>query len=145
MSIGNALVGGVLRSPVHRMMSRSLMLLTYRGRRSGKEYTIPVGYVPDGEEIIVIAGRAQAKSWWTNLRGPQQVGLLIGSRRLTGEARLATAEEAPQRLATYLEQMRRAAKAFGVPRCSDGRYPEGALERAAAEHQVILIRVGQEG
>ena len=38
MSIGNAMVGGVLRSPLHRVMSRSLMLLTFEGRRTGKEY-----------------------------------------------------------------------------------------------------------
>ena len=44
MPIGNALVGGVLRSPLHRTMSRSLLLLTYRGQRTGKESTLPVGY-----------------------------------------------------------------------------------------------------
>ena len=47
MGIGNTLATAVLRSPFHRMMSKSLLVLTYEGRRSGKEYKLPLQYVED--------------------------------------------------------------------------------------------------
>jgi deazaflavin-dependent oxidoreductase (nitroreductase family) len=145
MPVGNALVRGVLRSPAHRMMSKSLMLLTYTGRRSGRRYTLPVGYVRDGDEIIVVAGRAQAKSWWQNLRGPQKVEMLMGGRKVIGEARLADPDRAPEHLARYLEKLPRAAKAFGVRRGPDGLVTRSEAARAASEHQVIVIRPRGEG
>jgi len=41
---GNLFVIGLLRSPLHRLASGSLLLITYRGRRSGRRFTIPVIY-----------------------------------------------------------------------------------------------------
>ena len=115
MPIGNALVGGVLRSPLHRTMSRSLLLLTYRGRRTGKEYTIPVGYARyRDDELVVIAGRPGGKTWWTNMRGSLPVRVRLAGKEIQGEARLVTGDEAVPRLAAYFEQIPRAARAFGI-------------------------------
>jgi deazaflavin-dependent oxidoreductase (nitroreductase family) len=142
MPIGNAVVGGVLRSPLHRTMSRSLLLLTYRGRRTGKEYTIPVGYAryrPD--ELVVIAGRPGGKTWWTNMRGTLPVRLLLGGREITGEARLVTGEEAVPRLAAYFEQMPRAARTFGIATGPDGKVVADRLPALAGEVQVVAIRL----
>ena len=46
----NPFVKAVLRSPVHRLLSGSLVLLTYTGRRSGRRYTLPVMYAEQGSE-----------------------------------------------------------------------------------------------
>jgi hypothetical protein len=44
----NPLVRWLIRSPLHWLASRRLALITYTGRRSGRAYTIPVGYqLPD--------------------------------------------------------------------------------------------------
>ena len=32
----------VLRSPVHKMVSKTVLLITFTGRKSGKTYTTPV-------------------------------------------------------------------------------------------------------
>ena len=37
----NPIMKGLLRSPLHGLMSGSLMLITYAGRKTGKPYTIP--------------------------------------------------------------------------------------------------------
>jgi len=142
MPIGNALVGGVLRSPLHRTMSRSLLLLTYQGRRTGKEYTIPVGYARyrDGE-LVVIAGRPGGKTWWTNMRGSLPVRLLLAGREIAGEARLVTGEEAVPRLAAYFEQLPRSARAFGIATGSDGKVAAERLPAVAGEVQVVGIRL----
>ena len=52
----NPLVAAVLRSPFHWLLSFGLMLITVTGRRSGRRYTIPVGYQRHGD-LLVTLGR----------------------------------------------------------------------------------------
>ncbi len=40
--VANPFVRLILRSPLHGTMSAGLLLITYHGRKSGKEYTLPV-------------------------------------------------------------------------------------------------------
>ena len=40
----NSVVGSILRSPLHRLLSGKLALLTFYGHKSGRRYTTPVGY-----------------------------------------------------------------------------------------------------
>jgi hypothetical protein len=77
----NSLVGLVLRSPLHRLLSGRLALLTFYGRKSGRRYTIPVGYVQTDNTLLVDA----ESTWWKNLRGGVRVGV-----RLRGEERTGT-------------------------------------------------------
>src|SRR5207237_6884770 len=46
----------VLATPLHRIMSSQLMLLRFTGRKTGRSYTTPVGYVLDGNSLFVSAG-----------------------------------------------------------------------------------------
>jgi hypothetical protein len=83
MPVGNFLVGGVLRSPMHRVMSQSLLLLTFQGHRTGKDYTFPVAYTRFGpDELVVLAGRPEGKTWWTYLekrpRAAKAMGVMPG-------------------------------------------------------------------
>ena len=55
----------LLRSPLHFLMSRSLLLITYEGRKSGRRYTTPLRYTREGEVIrCFTSGTTQ---WWRNL------------------------------------------------------------------------------
>ena len=72
----------ILRSPLHGLLSKSLMLLMYDGRKSGKRYSIPVGYQQDGNRLTLFS---HAK-WAKNFAGGYPVAV-----RLRGEIRLATA------------------------------------------------------
>ena len=38
----NALVVRILRSPLHPLLGKNLLLVSYKGRTSGKIYTVPV-------------------------------------------------------------------------------------------------------
>ena len=38
----NPIVRLILRSPLHRLVSGSILLITYQGRKSGKTYTLRV-------------------------------------------------------------------------------------------------------
>ena len=49
----NPLVGWLIRSPLHWLASRRLALIIYTGRRSGRPYTIPVGYEMVGLQVTI--------------------------------------------------------------------------------------------
>jgi len=78
----NPIMSFLLRSPLHGLLSGSLMLLVYEGRKSGKRYSIPVGYMRAGDRLLVFSHAGWAK----NFVGGGPVAL-----RLRGELRPATA------------------------------------------------------
>lgn len=86
MSFGNTLATAVLRSPIHRMMSGSLLVLTYTGRRSGREYTLPLQYVEHDEQLCIWAGNAGGKTWWRNFEAPASVTVRLRGEDATGKA-----------------------------------------------------------
>src|SRR5262249_49815913 len=104
LRIINPFVSTILRSPLHGILSRDVLLLTFTGRRSGKRITIPVGYTRDGETLTVFSTHA----WWKNLRGGASVAI-----RLEGRLRTARAEPTDDR-ATVLAEVRRYLDRYGV-------------------------------
>lgn len=72
---GNDLITWALRSPFHGMLSNGMMLITVTGSKTGKEYTTPVGYYRDPDDLWVITNCD--RTWWRNLRGGAQVDLLL--------------------------------------------------------------------
>jgi hypothetical protein len=55
--IANYVVRPLLRSPLHPLLSGQLMLLAYRGRRTGREHTIPIGYFSLGDDTLIASVR----------------------------------------------------------------------------------------
>jgi F420H(2)-dependent quinone reductase len=88
----NPALGLLLRSPLHRLASDRFALITYPGRRSGREYTIPVLYRDKGDEVTIAVGWPERKVWWRNLTGEGgPVELVVRGQRLRGHA-VATRE-----------------------------------------------------
>ena len=85
--LANAIATTILRSPWHRMRSDRLLLLTFTGRKSGKEFTTPMRYVQEGETLLMRV----VYPWWKNLVGEAPVRVL-----LRGEMRTGTAEVLPE-------------------------------------------------
>ena len=83
------LVGGSLgRLPV--------LLLTTTGRKSGKKRTMPLVYLPDGDNMVVIAsngGADQHPAWWLNLRAHPKAEVQVGRDAKTVVAEKAQGEE----------------------------------------------------
>ncbi|OBI81762.1 hypothetical protein A9X00_08610 [Mycobacterium sp. 1245805.9] len=71
---GNVLARAVLRAPLlHRLVSNRMLLITVTGRRTGKRYHVPVGYVAiDGRLLIGTGG-----NWFRNLRPDIPVEVLV--------------------------------------------------------------------
>jgi hypothetical protein len=83
----NPLVRWLIRSPLHGLASRRLALITYTGRRSGRRFTIPVGYQMAGLQVTITVGSPDRKVWWRSLTGPgAPVELVVRGRWRSGHA-----------------------------------------------------------
>ncbi len=72
------------------------MLLTTTGRKSGKQRTIPVYYVPDGKKLVAVCenfGLKTASSWPKNLLADPRARIEIRGVAADYESRLATDQE----------------------------------------------------
>ncbi len=76
----NSAMKFVLRSPLHGMVSKSILLITFTGRVSGKSYSTPVSYSQNDGQVTIFTHA----SWWKNLRGEAPVTLRIRGRDLQG-------------------------------------------------------------
>lgn len=83
--VNNPFMKALLRSPLHGVVSRSFLLITFTGRKSGKVYTTPVQYAERGDTVTVVTSAGY--TWWKNLRGGAPVEV-----RLRGQQRRGTAE-----------------------------------------------------
>lgn len=57
-------IGAAFRKPV------DLALLTHTGRRSGKRFTVPLLYMPDGDQVVLVGsqgGLPKHPQWYRNL------------------------------------------------------------------------------
>lgn len=137
----NPVVRPVLRSPVHGLLSGALMLLTFRGRRSGRSYTVPVQYAREGSTVIVYAGGSAEKTWWRNLAGGAEVTLRIKGHDLRGHAVavMDDREAVADGLRIWLRRFPSSARRLGVARDPDGRPDPQDLARAA--ERIVIVRV----
>jgi deazaflavin-dependent oxidoreductase (nitroreductase family) len=75
----------LLKSPLHFIVSKNMMLVNFTGRKSGNQYTVPVNYLQDGDSLFTTSWRD--RTWWRNLRDGGVVSL-----RLRGKVVEATPE-----------------------------------------------------
>ncbi len=69
-----------------------VLLLTTKGRRTGKERTWPVGYMRDSDAYVIIAsngGLPAHPAWYHNLTTEPRVVIEVDGARLTMQAATA--------------------------------------------------------
>jgi deazaflavin-dependent oxidoreductase (nitroreductase family) len=142
MRFFNPLICALLRSPLHSLLSRQVFLLTYVGRRSGRRYTLPVGYTRDGAALLVISQHAEQKRWWRNLRGGARVVLRLRGHTLAGHTEVieepVTVAEEVERLVAMLGPKEASARLYlGL----DVTPPRTRDQLAQALAGVVLVRV----
>jgi deazaflavin-dependent oxidoreductase (nitroreductase family) len=82
----NPVLNAALNSPLERIIGSGMLPITVTGRKSGREYTFPVGYRREGERVRIAVGWPERKRWWRNLREPAQVRLRLNGEKRTGTA-----------------------------------------------------------
>ncbi len=127
----------VLGSPMHGMVSQSVLLITFTGRKSGKTYTTPVSYSQHDDQVYVFTHA----DWWKNLRGGAPVTLRIRGRELRGLPE-PVAEDKQAVAAGLIEHLRKVpsdARYYGVT-FDDNRNPR-AEEAEKAAQTVVMLRI----
>ncbi len=87
------MTGGRLGS---RLVDNDMLLMTTTGRETGRDHTVPLLYLKDGERLVVIAsygGRPSHPDWFRNLLVDPLVWVRIGGRTIETVARVAEPEE----------------------------------------------------
>lgn len=135
----NPIVKGLLKSPLHPVMSGNTMLITYRGRRSGKVYELPVSYARDGEHLRAFAARGS--KWWRNLADGAEVELRIAGRRVGAHASVEQEDRdaIAEGLGRFLRVVPRDAGPAGVRLASDGSPNTDDLASAAERTVAVLL------
>ena len=137
------------RRGLGRIVANWLLLLTTRGRRSGRQYTTPIGYVsadapglphPPGVVVYLFRAAPGGADWLANLRAQPAVRVRIGLRHYQARASIIRGErQRRQALACYLHRRtlpaRAARRAFGLDRAR----PDESIAQAARATQPIIV------
>lgn len=134
----NPVLGLILRSPLHKLVSGRLALLSYTGRRSGKRYTIPVGYVRETDKILLLSTQS---GWKVNLRGGARVALRLQGHKHTGTAEVLDDEsEMATAFTTMIRRVPDFSKIVGVSLDASGQ-ARPADVTAVRQRGFVVVRI----
>lgn len=138
--MSNWFISWLMRSPFHGLISGSILLITYNGRRSGKEFSAPLNYVRDGKILLVTSERQ--RSWWRNFQEEWPIQVLLQKVEIEGNG-LAITE--PEQLSQAFSEFFRLAPAnarFFKVNLEDGGTPiQEDLDRIVAERVLVRIQI----
>jgi hypothetical protein len=120
------------------MLSRSLVILSYQGRKTGRWRSLPYMYARDGQDLYVVPGQPDRKVWWRNLRQPTGSG--CACKAATGRAPprpAATLRPWPPACATIWPATPRRPGHSGVRVDANGT-PHGTT---TAAHPLVVVSV----
>jgi len=133
----NPIIRWLLRSPLHSLVSKNMMLMTYIGRKSGKSYTTPMNYLTIDQALYTISTRERV--WWRNLRGGAEVSLRLQGKDVTARAEsIDEMAEVARLLEQIFEADPRMAGYLNVRIGPDGNPNPEDIDRLAQER--ILVR-----
>jgi deazaflavin-dependent oxidoreductase (nitroreductase family) len=133
----------LLRSPLHGVLSRRLMVVTARGRVSGRMLAFPVGYVSDGDGWLAVVAEHQQKQWWRNVEANPEVELIVCRVPVPALGRVlrpADGAEHFEAFRAYVSGFRSSGKALGVV-YAEGVPTDGSVRAAASA--VLMVRFGR--
>jgi deazaflavin-dependent oxidoreductase (nitroreductase family) len=120
--------------------SRTIMLLTTMGRRSGKSRDTPIGYFRIGGVIHLFSTWGKGSGWYKNLiASPGDVSIQIGLRRWPVYAQILTEPEEIQRTLDQFvtESPNQAQNLFGW---QPGRDQVDRVDFAIVIEKVLIVR-----
>ena len=132
----NPVMRRLLAGRFHRRIgSDMIMVLSFRGRRSGRTYEFPIGYMQQGSELICYS----PFGWWKNLEGGAPVTVTLRGQRLDGRADVCTdTATIASGMAAYLRHNPGDAFFFRV-KVANGEPVLEDVDRAARENVQIRI------
>jgi deazaflavin-dependent oxidoreductase (nitroreductase family) len=136
----NPMMIWLLKSPLHFFVSKNMMLVTYKGRKSGKTYTIPVNYIRDEHTLYTTSWKD--RTWWRNLRDGAPVQLRVQGQERIAIPKVSEAnEEVASLLNTYFRIAPNMARYFEVGLGPDGKPQPEDLTAAAIPRVMVTLKI----
>jgi deazaflavin-dependent oxidoreductase (nitroreductase family) len=137
----NPVVVVLLRSPLHRLMSRDLLVVEYAGRKSGKRYRKPLAYIGEGGALYLFA-RKKMSDWWRNFTDGATVRVLHGGKWHDAKVRVLPPSK-PEALVRFREFLTRnprtAPIVYDVGLSPDKRPLEADLTARIGETAIVRL------
>jgi len=133
----NQTIQFILRSPLHGILSKNFLLITFTGHNSGKVFTTPVSYSQDGNTLYIFSHA----NWWKNLRRETPITLRLRGKDVSGLPE-TVAEDKHAVAAGLLAHLRRSpydAPFYGVT-LDENKNPH-LHEVEAGAQTTVMIRV----
>ena len=131
----NSMMKFMLRSPFHRGISQSIMLITFTGRKTGKRYTTPIRYLQTHNKVIAFT----QEKWWKNLETKTPIELRLRGDRVRGIPTPVMGSTSPIQtsLQDFLQHFPSDAKYYAVAVDEHGQpNPDDVLK--AAQNTIML-------
>jgi hypothetical protein len=123
----------LLRLPFRTPLSGSLMLISFRGRRTGKPYRQPVSYVRDERDLLTPGGGR----WKLNLRDGEPISARLNGKSVQLRPELVRDADEVERLVGHILGRDARAARF-MPFVADGTVDRGRLEAALSSGFAIV-------
>jgi hypothetical protein len=125
-------------SPLHGLVDKSVVLITFTLKKSGRTITVPANYLQDGREVDIISLRR--RTWWRNLKGGAAVLVQLAGKKHNGWA--IVMEELPK-VAEVMEKFGEAnpeyARMMGLQTYGEGKAARKDLLNLARERVAVKI------
>lgn len=136
----NPFIVALLKSPLHGFISGSTMLITVTGRKSGRQITLPVGFMRQDDGLLVLS--KADRTWWKNLRGGAPVHLRLEGKPVTGTGTaIEDRDGVTQGLMAFARENATYRQVLGIELDEEGSITNtDVLDRLVAQQVIIAIR-----
>jgi len=136
--IVNKVITLVLSSPLHRLLSKTVLLITFTGRKSGNTYTTPVGYSQNEKQISIFTHH----TWWKNLCSNPSVTLRLRGLDVQGRAEpIEDKQIVTDGLCAHLRKVKSDAKYYDVTYDEHGNPKIDEVAKAAQSAVMICVQL----
>ena len=136
----NPLVRRLLDSRFAGPMGKNLLLLRYRGRKSGRAITTPVGYVRDGDRVVMVT--SPSYGWWPNFAGGAEAELRLPEGWRRGLVEVVMPDDPRYDETVAFQVKKRGAgmlRGFGLDVDDQGRLGPDAKATATEKAHLVLV------
>lgn len=135
----NKIMVGILRSPIHSMLSKGVLIIGFTGSKSGKEYSTPANYYEIDGKIYLMSDRS--RKWWKNIKKKPNVELYIKRQLIKGTGTVIDAKsEIEKSLELIFSHFPKIAKYLKVE-IVDGKPVMGDIQKLSDSNIVIVVEL----
>lgn len=135
MAFANTVVGTVLRSPAHQLLSGRYVVARFlRDGRTDAEETPPLRYADTHHGIVVLVADTTTESWWQHFTTMGQAQVLLGGSWVPMTAHALVGSEDPEAVTPLLRSY--ATRFSNVTSTLDG----DTLDERVANAVVVWLR-----